>query len=472
MKVPFVGPSYQMDALSFGVQRSINFYPLLAEVANTKSVSALRGTSGYVEFADVGGGPIRWGISSTSGRLFVVSGDGFYEIDTAGVGTLRGTLNTQTGIVSIAENFTQIIIVDGTDGWIFTKGDNTFVQITDLDFPTCAVVDFQDGYFLVTETDTQKFFVSALNNGLSWDATDFTSVESSPDDLISVISDNGNVWLFGNRSAEVYQNTGNIDFPFERIAGAIIPTGCAGKFTVAKFDNTVVWLGIDEQGQGVVWTAQGYTAKRISTQAIEVLINSADDFTDSFAWTYHEQGHIFYCLQIRGLETTLVYDGSTQNWHERMFKDPITNTRQLHRGSCHMFFDQKNLIGDRLSGKVYHMDLAFQDDDGDEQIRERISPHYQDEKRLISYGSFELDMEVGVGLNTGQGSDPQIMLQYSDDGGNTWSNEIWTTIGKIGKYRNRAIWRRLGTGRDRVFKVRVSDPVFVQINEAFINSGA
>ena len=470
MRVPFVGSSYQMDALSFGIQRSINFYPLIAEVQNTKSVSALRACAGLEEFATIGGGSIRNGIASTAGRAFFVSGQDFYEVFTDGTSTNHGSLNTQTGRVSIAENALQVIVVDGTDGWIFTKATDNWAQIVDADFPTCSVVTYQDGYFIVVEDDTQNFWISGINDGTSWGSLDFTAVESSPDNLTSVISDNGNLWLLGNRSVEVYQNTGAAAFPFERIAGAIIQTGCAGKFTVQKFDNTIAWLGVDEQGSGVVWLANGYSAQRISTQAIEKIINTADDFTDSFAWVYHEQGHIFYCLQIRGLETTLVYDGATQQWHERMYKDPVTNTRQLHRGSCHVFFAQKNLVGDRESGKIYDLDLEHYDDDGDEMIRERISPHLQNEKRLLSFASFELDTEVGVGLNAGQGSDPQIMLQYSDDGGRTWSSELWTSLGKIGEYNNRVVWRQLGQARDRVFKVRVSDPVFVQINEAFVNA--
>lgn len=469
MEVPFVGSSYKMDARSFSVQRSINLYPLSSEIPNTKAVSALRGTAGLSLFATVGGGAGRGAISSTDGRGFVVSGDGFYELFADGTSTLHGSLNTQTGRVSIAENFTQIIVVDGVDGWIFTKATDNWAQITDVDFPTCSIVSYQDGYFLTFETGTQKFYISALNDGTSWDALDFTSVESSPDDLTGIISDNGNVWLFGNRSTEVYQNTGNVDFPFERIAGAIIQTGCAAGFTVQKFDNTIAWLGVDEQGRGVVWKSDGYQARRLSTQAIESRINSVADFTESYAWVYHQQGHIFYMLQIKGLDTTLVYDGATGLWHERSFLDQVNNRNALHRGSNHFFFAQKNLITDRETGAIYELSLDYQDDAGTPQIRTRISPHYFNEKKLVSYSSFELDCEVGQGLTSGQGSDPKIMMKYSDDGGYTWSNELWRDLGKKGEYDTRVIWRQLGRARDRVFQVSVSDPVFVQYNKAYIN---
>lgn len=469
-KVPFVGSSYQMDALSFGIQRSINLYPIITEVANTKSVSALRKASGLRLFTTAGGGPIRGCLSSTAGRAFVVSGNDFTEILADGTTIVRGSLTSATNRVSLAENSTQIIIVDGVNGWIFNKDTNVFTQITSPNFPQCGIVSFQDGYFLTVAIGTQQFFISNLNDGLTWDALDFTSVESNPDDLNSVLSDNGNVWLFGNRSVEIYQNTGNAAFPFERINGAVIQTGCAAPFTVQKFDNTIAWLGVDEQGRGIVWKSEGYEARRLSTQAIERRIDESEDFTDSYAWVYHEQGHIFYCLQVRGLDTTLVYDGSTGEWHERSFKDPVTNTMQQHRGSCHFFFNQLNLIGDRETGAIYDIDLSYYDDAGDEMICERIAPHYQDEKRLTSYAAFELDMEIGIGLNTGQGRDPQIMLQYSDDGGRTWSSELWQTIGRLGDHFNRVVWRQLGRGRDRVFRVIISDPVFVQINEATVNA--
>jgi hypothetical protein len=265
MKVPFVGASYQMNARSFDYQRSINLYPLISESGTSKSVTALRGTPGLSILTTIDNSPGRGAITSTNNRAFIVNGNGFYELSTTGVATLRGTINTQVGLVSLSENFNQVIIVDGTDGWIFNKDTNTFTEITDIDFPVCKNVVYQDGYFIVTETNTQKFYISALNDGTSWDALDFTSVESSPDNLIGLVSDKGNLWLFGTQTTEIYQNTGNAAFPFERIPGAIIPTGCAASFTAQRFDNTVVWLGQDENGRAVVWRAEGYQAKRLST---------------------------------------------------------------------------------------------------------------------------------------------------------------------------------------------------------------
>lgn len=471
MKVPgFVGPTYEMDAVTFDCQKSVNLYAIISEVGTSKSVAALRSAPGYNLFATAGGGPIRGAKTAANGRAFVVSGFDFYEINTDGTTTDRGNLLTATNRVSMAENGNQLIIVDGTYGYTFTFATDTFAQIVDGDFPTADIVTFLDGYFIVNDNGTNNFYISGLLDGTTWDALDFSNAASNPDNLVSLIADTGNLWLFGSsQSTEVFQNTGAATFPFERIPGAVIQTGCAAPFTVQAFDNTIAWLGVDEQGRGVVWKANGYSAQRLSNQAIEAIIASATDFTESYAYVYHEQGHVFYCLQIKGLNTTLVYDGATGLWHERTFVDNATNTTQQHRGSCHFFFNQKNLIGDRESGKIYQQSLSFYDHDGDEMHRIRVSPHLQEEKRNITFSNFELDIETGRGLVTGQGSDPQVMMKYSNNGGRTYSAERWVSAGAIGKYKTRVRFSRCGSARDRVWHVRYSEPTFFQINEAYIN---
>lgn len=469
MEIPIVGSTYEMDAKSFGVEVCRNFYPIVAEVQNTKTVSALRSTPGLRLFASVGGGAIREGYTSRrTNRAFVVSGAEFYEVFADGTSALLGTLNTFVGQVSIAENTIQIFIADGRDGYVFDLGTGVFEQVTDEDFQGAGVVTYQDGYFIVNRPDTNEFYVSAINNGLEWDALDFTTVQSSPDNVVSLISDKSNVWAFCQESTEVFINTGNVDFPFERRPGAIIPTGCAAPHTPQILDNTVVWLGVDNQGRGVVWRAVGFDAARVSTQAIERRIDEAEDFTESFAWVYHEQGHVFYCLQIQGLDTTLVLDMATGLWHERSFRNAELNRNEQHRGSSHFFFAQKNLIGDRENGNIYDMDLDYFDDAGDEIIRERITPHLQDLKRLVNHSTLELDLEVGVGkLNA---PEPQIGLSYSDDGGRTWSRELFVSVGAEGEFDKRVRWHRLGASRNRVYRIRMSDPVFWQINGAYLNA--
>lgn len=466
--VPFVGPSYQMESVSFDNQRCVNLYLIMSESGTSKSPSALRCTPGLELFATIGGGPIRGGIESAN-RCFFVSGNEFYELDSSGVSTLHGTLDTNVGLVDMEENPTQIMIVDGTYGYTFNKTTDTFTKISDVDFPVPSDLTFQDGYFIVTEKDTSKFWISNINDGATWDSLDYTTVESSPDDLVGVISDRSNLWLFGTKTTEIFQNTGSGTFPFQRFSGTVIETGCAAQATIQRIDQAIFWLGTDENGDAIVWRSNGYNAIRVSTQAIERKISESTNFNESSAWVYHERGHAFYCLQVKGLKTTLCLDLATGLWHERLYRNTLTNEEEQHRGSCHVFFAQKHLIGDRESGKIYRMALDIYDDNGDAMPRIRISPHYDEQKSLISHNKFELDMEVGVGLQSGQGSNPLVSLSYSDDGGHTWSSELNRSIGAVGKYFTRVRWQKLGKSRDRVYKVVITDPIYVQINEAIIN---
>lgn len=466
MKIPIVGPSYVMDARSFDVQRTINLYPLASEVGTSKDVVALKKCPGTAVYRTVGGGPIRGAISTSRGRAFVVSGFDLYEITSTG-SVNHGALNSATGRVSIAENGDQVMIVDGTDGYVFTQSTDTLVEVTDGDFPQASVVVFLDGYFIVNKVGTAAFFISALNDGTSWDALDFAVVSSNPDDLVGMIADRGNLWLFGNRSVEVFDNTGNASFPFERIDSAVIPTGCEAAFAIVRANNRIYWLGVDEQGRGVVWKSDGFNAIKISTQAIDKRIAESVRRDESYAWVYHQQGHPFMCLQVKGLDTTLVCDLSLEQWHERSFQNKNINAREQHRGSCHFVFDNKNLIGDRENGNIYDLSLSYYDDAGDAMVWERVTPHYDQERRLISHSSLEIDCEVGRGQPSGQ--DPLIALRYSDDGGFTYSNWLTKSLGKLGEYTTRVRWHRLGAARDRVYHIKGTANGPFQLNEAFLN---
>lgn len=469
MKVPIVGPSYQMDAVSFDCQRTVNMFAILSESGTSKDVAALRLCPGYKKYAEAGGGPGRGGITTGRKRGFVVSGFGFYEINKDGTASLLGTLDTSVAWISMAENGDQVMIVDGPNGYIFTQSTNVFAKITDEHFPGGNVVNFCGGYFVVNKPLSPDAYISGLYNGFLWDPLDKTTVSANPGNIVGHITDRGGIWFFKGDSAEVYENTGNADFPFERVPGAIIPTGCEAAHTIKAVDNTLVWLGVDKQGRGVVWKAEGYNAVRISTQAIEKKIAESDEREESYSWVYHQQGHVFYCLQVKGLDTTLVYDFSTKLWHERQYLDRTLNAYKQHRGAAHFFFDNKNLILDRENGNIYELSLDIYDFDGEPQVWTRISPHYELERALIAHNKLELDCEVGRGLQSGQGSDPQIMMRYSNDGGRTWSAEIWRSLGKVGQYLRRVSWHRLGVARDRVYWLSGSDPVFFQMNAAYIN---
>lgn len=455
----FIGPSYKLNSVNVDCQRCVNLYPELNELGTGKEreVAALVGTPGLRLLQTVGSGPIRGSYTASTGTLFVVSRNKLYSVSSSWVATELGTLNSVSGLVSIADNGLHLVVVDGTDGYVWTFASSSFAEITDSDFPGATQVTYQDGYFIFFLAGLGQFFISGLN-AVTFDALDIASAEGAPDDIIAIISDHRDLWLFGQTTTEVWYNSGAADFPFDRTQGAFIEHGCAAAFSVAKMNNTVFWLGRDDKGAGMVFMASGYQPQRISTHAIEQAIQGYDDVSGARAYTYQQNGHHFYVLNFPGAETSWAFDSSTNLWHERAY----TNQGQFerHRADNHAFAYDTHVVGDYENGKIYALDSAYYSDNGSEITRMRISPHSTSGLKLLTCNSFQLDMEVGTGLDgIAQGTDPQVMLQWSNDGGHTWSNERWVSFGKIGQKKVRALWRRLGMYRDRVYKLKSTDPV-------------
>jgi hypothetical protein len=444
-----------------------------------------------------GDGPVR-GLWTYGGIAYVVSGDKLYSMAGFGTPVVIGTVSG-TGPVSMADNGTQLFIACGGPSYIYNNSTGGFGPITDPDFPGALTVGYLDGYFVFIEPNSQKVWVTTLLDGTSIDPLDFASAEGSPDNLVSMIVDHREAWLFGTNSVEVYYDAGNADFPLQRIQGAYNEIGCAATFSVAKLDNGLFWLGADARGQGIVYRSQGYSGQRISTHAIEYAIAQYGNISDAIAYTYQQEGHAFYVLTFPSADKTWVYDVSTQAWHERAGFDNGNFTR--HRSNCQMAYNSEIVVGDYENGNLYAFDLDVYADNGSVQkwLRSwRALPTGQNNLNRTAHHSLQLDCESGVGISgsdytdptylitesgfflttesgdfliSAEGSatvgvDPKAMLRWSDDGGHTWSNEHWSPMGKIGVYQQRVFWRRLGMTlklRDRVYEVSGTDPVKVAI---------
>jgi hypothetical protein len=500
MKTPILGSTYVARSVNAADARMVNLFPEIVPEAG-KEPAFLNRAPGLKLLNTIGTGPIRglWAFSSNDSAAFVVSGTQLYKINTLYVATLIGTVSG-VGPVSMADNGTQLFIAANGPSFIYNNTTNAFGQITDPDFPGAVTVAYLDGYFVFNQPNSQLLWITQLLDGTSIDPLDFASTEGSPDGLVAVVSNFREVWAFGTNSIEVWFDSGATDFPLQRIQGAFNELGCAAPYSVAKMDNGLFWLGRDRRGQGIVYRANGYTGVRISTHAVEWQIQQYADLSDAIGYTYQQDGHSFYVLVFPSANTTWVYDAATQAWHERAGFSSGSFTR--HRGNCQMAFNNKIVIGDFESGNIYSFDLDDYSDNGSIQkwLRSwRALPTGQNNLKRTTQHMMQLDCESGVGLNglvvsetlylqaenndylitesgnyliadqeavATQGADPQVMLRWSDDGGHTWSNEHWASMGKIGQYYKRVIWRRLGMTvklRDRVYEISGTDPVKIAI---------
>jgi hypothetical protein len=468
MQSPILGSSYVARSINAADNRMVNLFPEVTPDGG-KTNGFLNRAPGLNFQQTIGTGPIRglWAHQTNGQDFYVASGTEFYKVNAlTGTPTKLGDISG-TGQVSIADNGTQLFIACNPNSYIYNEVTNTFQQITDPDFPGAVTVGYLDGYFVFNEPDSQRMWVTALLNGLDVSPLDFASAEGSPDGIVALCVDHREVWVFGTDSVEVWYDAGLQDFPLQRIQGAFNEIGCVAAFSVAKLDNGLFWLGTDARGQGIVYRANGYTGTRVSTHAIEYAIQSYGNISDAIAYTYQQDGHAFYVLTFPSANTTWVYDVATQAWHERAGWSNGSFTR--HRSNCQCNFQGNTVVGDYENGNIYTLDLNVYADNGGVQkwLRSwRALPTGTNNLKRSAQHSLQLDCESGVGLNNGQGSDPQVMLRWSDDGGHTWSNEHWANMGKIGQFFRRVFWRRLGMTlklRDRVYEVSGTDPVKIAI---------
>ena len=447
--IPFATQAYQLDSsVQFAAQRCVNLFPEVGP-PGAKVPIALLGTPGLTTYAIIGDGPIR-GMIAMAGFLFVISGNRLIRLaingDELDLGFIQGR-----GLVKLAQNGDQVMIVSGpgeNDSYIATT--TTLTQITDIDFLGASDVDFIDGYFVVSRPDTNEFYISALYDGLTWDPLDFARAEGQPDNIVGVVVDHREIWLMGEETIEVWFNSGDADFPFERASGTFIQRGLASRDSIAQIDNTLFWVGND----GIVYRANGYSPQRVSTHAIEEKIVETIGTSDLISFGYSQKGHAQYVLK-KPNKFTFVYDVATGLWHER-----CSCQRADYKVSTFEQTFDRLLTGDDTTGNIYFFDLdkAGREDDGIVVSTMAAPPLFANEERA-SLNALVVDFERGVGLTTGQGSDPVVMLRYSDDAGLTWSNEKWRSLGKIGEYKRRARWNRLGQFRQRVLELTISDPV-------------
>ncbi len=361
MKQPgFLGGSDTRYSRNVNDEQTVNWYPELQK-ATAKAPLALFPTPGVRVFARAGQGPTRAAFAQ-DGRAFFIAASTFYEVFSNGKLITRGPVALDTRPATIHTNGTaghQLFIVSGGRGYIFDLLTNVLTQITDPNFPASAKMGaFVDGYFIVLEDDSITFYLSDLEDGTTWNGLDVGQVSESSNKIQSMISSHRELWLFGSKTTEVWADSGNASFPFQPISGTFIEQGIIAPYSVCNIDNSILWMGGDTQGSGVIYRADGYTPKRVSTNAVEFALQGYPQIDDTIAWTYQQLGHLFYVLYIPSADTSWVYDTTMPpeiGWHERALWSTTYMRWTPYRGRCHMFAFDKHLIGDRTTGTLYEM---------------------------------------------------------------------------------------------------------------------
>ena len=449
MEISFAGGAYETFSKNLNAQECVNFFAHVDSEGGVSKLS-LRGTPGLKEWCDTGHyaevrGAHRFGIF-----VYVVIGNRVYRVDSNSNETLcTGTLETTTGKVSIDDNDDQMMIVDGLYG--YTVVGTTVTRITDDGFVNNPeTVTSQDAYFLVTWKNSDYVAISDPGDGTLWDATQEFTAQGSSDNVISVISDHRDVFALGQDTVEVYYNSGG-DPPFTRRPGSTQEVGIGAKYSVAQVDNTLFFLTNNYQ----VVRYEGNNPIVVSTRSVDYQLSQYETKSDAIGMGITIEGNAFYVLTFPTANQTWCYNSATRIWN-KLTSYPY---ERRWRGNCYVYFNGKHIVGDYANGKLYELDFDTFTDNSETIRRIRTAAAVKSDGKNTFHHQLEIFFEAGKGLITGQGSDPMAMLQYSDDGGHTWSSELWRSAGKIGKYEWRAVWNRLGRSRQRNYKLTVTDPI-------------
>lgn len=480
------------------VQLCINFYPEVDQ-QNPKEVVGLLGCPGLQELCAAPGGgapgfnstmtqwpqpysgpilPVRglWELPNGITALAVI-GNTCYLVTVATPATASsfatlalspvGTLKTSSGPVCIRDNNVggYAVLVDGPFGYLYNLSTRAFTQITDPAFLGADTVAYIDGWWIFNQPGTQTFYTNYPQYGTGFSGSYFALKDAAADNLVAVFENKEELWLLGDKTTEIWYDAGGQYFPFQRLVGTLIQSGCKAKHSVSRFytegQEGLIWFGRSERGENVIIRTRGFIDEVVSTVAFGDEVATYPITSDAIGYTYQEDTHEFYVLIFPTADQTWVYDQQSGVLHKRLSYDPYAQAWHRHRSNCFMNFQGMRIVGDYQTGSLHWLTRNAYTDAGWPLLAKRRSPHLWDkgQRGRVFAQSLQLDFRVGVGNASGLGSDPLAYLRISRDGGISFGQAWPAPLGKIGERETRTMWRRLGMSRDMVFDVEVIDPV-------------
>jgi hypothetical protein len=462
-RLPFMIGSYNGRSSQWNDSRCVNLFPELA--AGGKSQVALIGCPGVEQTLQISTGtaPV-FLVVPIGDNLFAFNATRVtkveYDTTASAWGTQTNSLlgTTLTTTPTFAENRDYILLDSGvlvdTDTLAVTSGMTFGWGVAD----TCQCVAYLDGYFIAVPTNSQYFYISAILDPTSWHSLDYASAESEADRIVRVIPFRRELWLFGERSTEVWYNSGDPDFPFARNPSAHINIGLVNKRCIARVGDTIIWLGIDARGSGEVYMAEGYSPVKISNPVIDYNINKCRrDFSVAHAFSYKMSGHDFFVLVFPNTGTW-VYDATMNEWHEWLDGSDLAPLKV--RSYC--FYKDMHLVASRsalTNNAIGELSLDTYTMWTQPIKRLKISPLVAGERERIFHNKFEADLHLE---DAGT-----VSLRYSDDGGNTWCDSKDISI-TAGDYKKRFRWHRLGHSRSRMYELSTTSEMRTLWIDAFL----
>lgn len=477
----FVGAAYQAASITQDDQSCINWYPETDPTKKPASekgpaergIMALYPTPGTVTRAELDVAEVR-GVHTLPGgnEMIAVSGSEAYLIQPDYSKAVIGSLLTFNGPVSITDNGTSAYFTDGQHRYAYDLLSGYFSAVTDGPFIEGGVCDILDNFIIYNRPGTRQWGCTDVSSSASG-ALNLGSLIGASCNIKAVVADHRQVLVIGENFSERHVNVGTFPFPFAVIPGSSMQHGCDAPASIARLGESVIFLALDNRGRSsvIMWGAATTTPVRVSTFAVESAFQSYSVTSDAIGYSYAQSGHEFYVLTFPTENVTWCFDLASNLWHKRAWRNDM-GILNRHRSNCCTVFGNDIVVGDFENGKLYALSQQDYTDDGDAIPCIRRCRHITSDLNRQFFSSLQIQFQPGVGLVTGQGDDPECILRWSNDGGFTWGNDHPLKLGKIGRYKHRAIKRRLGYSRDRIFEIEMTDPVYRVVVSAELNASA
>lgn len=473
VELPIAGGAYKSESLPISNQQCVNWFPNIPQTSGALSAGTLLGCPGVIQFATTGTlSQINRGSHVKAGIPYFVNGNAIYRADrsvaidgTETISLVNLGLIEGTSRVSMSDNGKQLmVLVPGGKAYIIDEAVlPVFQEITDPDFDANGNpqhVVFINSFFICT-TDTKKFIRSAANDGLNWNALDSGTAEADPDPIVAAIVFKNQLFLGGGETFEVFEGVPAGGLGFQRINGFIINKGLFAQFSLIGISDTFMFIGGGVNESPAIWAFSGSTVEKVSTTAID---SELQDFTNeeienAFAYSYAQNGASFVGFTVGN--STFEFNTVSGLWNER--KSQILTTKGLKitsrwRANSMVTAYNRVIIGDSQDGRLGVVEPDIYTEYDNDIIRTVTTQPFADQGNVLTVSQLELTVESGVGDFTT--INPVIRMSVSKDG-KTFNNEISRSLGEVGRYNQRCIWRK-SVGRVPrlvVFKFVMSDPV-------------
>lgn len=504
-----VGPAYKYQSLPVDCQECVNFECIKVGSSASPFKNMLVGTAGTKRVRFKYNGEILDVLPTYKAKKSRIRGmhkcslpfgndvdDGFIIVGTDCVYkmekpnkdlvakiSLIGNISEGTSIVSIIDS--GVVADEKTPQVISIADGNTLynVNMSTMEFTSVGneiplrpnMISFMNGRAIICgkshEDGKQSMhvFFSELNNANSWPFLNDISANVESDPVVGIKVVGNYLWLIGTETYEIWQKTENVDMPFRMVSGIASGVGAASASSIASIAASVFFVGGGETGRLRIYEGSSNgSIQVISTDAMAQELSTYTTLDDAIGFCWADEGNVYYGVTFPSADTTWVYNATSKNWHKRTStKDSIS-----HRWNVDFLETSYNMVlGSSIeNGVLYHVSTKYLDDDGEAIVRKRTAPHLVSNAKEVVHNSLTIELECGNAQPYGQGSDPKVMLKVLDDGGRTERATRWKSVGALGNYRSRVKFYNLGSTRDRVYEIGVSDPVVWNIYGAYIET--